>query len=326
MFDAAAAIVRRKLTGRSIYATDRGHIHHVLLTRGMSATQAVALITGLCIVTSAGAMISLYFDLEWIGVAVVIAVIGLLAATRVFGHVEFLLVNARLFGFGRHLSPLAKSNGAGVRNATLSIQGSRQWEGLWGELVESADRFRIVKMQLNLSLPRLHEEFFATWSRDGRHQKELLWDFEIPLVIDEVPVGRMCVSGYTARRFGLLRDERGAGLRGNVRISISGSDPSTGSILQRLARRTQHRQRGVDPSLARCESGCRTDARMSQSTQASRNAAAIALRPSALSSKIGVAGGKRSDAPPMIAGAHCVQPPPPTSKSSLAKYDGRLVN
>ena len=32
----AAAILRRKLTGRSIYTTDRGHLHHCLLRRGLS--------------------------------------------------------------------------------------------------------------------------------------------------------------------------------------------------------------------------------------------------------------------------------------------------
>src|SRR5205807_6415533 len=30
ILDTSAAIVRRKLTGRSIFTTDRGHLHHVL--------------------------------------------------------------------------------------------------------------------------------------------------------------------------------------------------------------------------------------------------------------------------------------------------------
>src|SRR5437868_2212657 len=36
IFDTFAAILRRKLTGRSIYSTDRGHLHHCLLSRGLS--------------------------------------------------------------------------------------------------------------------------------------------------------------------------------------------------------------------------------------------------------------------------------------------------
>jgi UDP-GlcNAc:undecaprenyl-phosphate GlcNAc-1-phosphate transferase len=37
VFDSAAAIIRRRLTGRSIYAVDRAHLHHVLLQRGLLA-------------------------------------------------------------------------------------------------------------------------------------------------------------------------------------------------------------------------------------------------------------------------------------------------
>ena len=195
MFDAMAAIIRRKLTGRSIYATDRGHIHHVLLTRGMKASQAVALITCLCALTSAGALISLYYRQEWIGVCVVLAIISLLVVTRVFGHVEFLLVNTRLFGFGRLFSTFTGKRDTGIRKTSLSIQGTGKWEQLWGAMIEMADRFQIVNMQLNLSLPRQHEEFFATWSRAGRHNRELLWTVQVPLLVDQTPVGRLNASG-----------------------------------------------------------------------------------------------------------------------------------
>ncbi len=107
MFDSMAAVLRRKLTGRSIYATDRGHIHHVLLTRGLNAPQAVLLIAGLCLITSVGAVASLYYDNEWLGMGVVLAVIGMLVATRWFGHVELLLLNTRLSGFGRFIAPFS---------------------------------------------------------------------------------------------------------------------------------------------------------------------------------------------------------------------------
>jgi len=41
--DTAAALIRRKLTGRSIYATDRGHLHHCMLRRGLSVPVLLAL-------------------------------------------------------------------------------------------------------------------------------------------------------------------------------------------------------------------------------------------------------------------------------------------
>ena len=42
IFDTFAAIIRRALTGRSIYTTDRGHLHHCLLRQGFSISAALA--------------------------------------------------------------------------------------------------------------------------------------------------------------------------------------------------------------------------------------------------------------------------------------------
>jgi len=73
IFDSVAAVVRRKLTGRSIYATDRGHIHHVLLMKGWNVSQAVGLIVLLCSLTSIGAIASIYYENEWLGIGVTLA-------------------------------------------------------------------------------------------------------------------------------------------------------------------------------------------------------------------------------------------------------------
>jgi hypothetical protein len=134
--------------------------------------------------------------MEWLGVAVVASVIGLLVITRVFGHVEFLLLNTRLFGFGRFL-PFGTTldHGDEVQHTQVSLQGTRQWEELWGALVDSAEKFHLVKMQLTLSLPQLHENFFATWSRWGKHRREMTWQTDIPLIVEGQPVGRLNVTG-----------------------------------------------------------------------------------------------------------------------------------
>ena len=50
-------------------------------------------------------------------------------------------------------------------------------------------------MRLNLSLPRLHEDFYASWQRSGNHRRELLWQTDIPLVVSGQSVGRLCVTG-----------------------------------------------------------------------------------------------------------------------------------
>ena len=49
IFDVAMAILRRHLTGRSIYTTDRAHLHHSLLKRGFSSTKTATIIGLLCV-------------------------------------------------------------------------------------------------------------------------------------------------------------------------------------------------------------------------------------------------------------------------------------
>ena len=68
ILDTSAAIVRRKLTGRSIYTTDRGHLHHVLLRRGLSNRGVLLLVGGLSVVASVAAFFSLYLNSEVAGI------------------------------------------------------------------------------------------------------------------------------------------------------------------------------------------------------------------------------------------------------------------
>jgi UDP-GlcNAc:undecaprenyl-phosphate GlcNAc-1-phosphate transferase len=193
MLDSLAAILRRKLTGRSIYMTDRGHIHHRLLTQGLSTRQAVAMISGLCVITSLGSLAGVYFASEWIGIVTVLFVLGTLITTRLFGHVELMLLNRQLLGIGRSIV-----SGAGEKSsqATHRLQGSLQWEEkIWNALVESAERFSLTRIRLNLYLPHLHEDFYATWQRRAAGTAGTAWRMELPLVANGMTVGYLHVTG-----------------------------------------------------------------------------------------------------------------------------------
>ena len=58
VFDASAAIVRRKLNGRHIGQGDREHIHHVLRDRGLSPSQTLLRICLMCSITAAAVLVS----------------------------------------------------------------------------------------------------------------------------------------------------------------------------------------------------------------------------------------------------------------------------
>jgi len=194
LLDTLMAVLRRKLTGRSIYATDRGHIHHRMLTHGLTPRQTVSLIGGLCLITSLGAVLSLYFQREWLGWAGILIVFGLLVGSRLFGHVELLLLNSKMMGFGRALVKWGDNRRS--NQTSQQLQGKLQWEEkIWIALIESAERFGIKQLKLNLYLPHLHEDFHASWKAPNQDPTQQQWRLQLPLTTSEMIIGTLDVIG-----------------------------------------------------------------------------------------------------------------------------------
>jgi len=92
MFDIAAALVRRQLTGRRLDAPDRGHIHHRLLDRGWTPWQVLCLLGALCLTMGAAATAATIFRLDALAWIASVTLIVLMIRLRLFGHHEFALV------------------------------------------------------------------------------------------------------------------------------------------------------------------------------------------------------------------------------------------
>jgi hypothetical protein len=120
-------------------------------------------------------------------------VLGTLITTRLFGHVELMLLNRQLLGIGRSIVSGASEKSS---QATHRLQGSLQWEEkIWNALVESAERFSLTRIRLNLYLPHLHEDFYATWRRRAAGTAGKAWRMELPLVANGMTVGYLHVTG-----------------------------------------------------------------------------------------------------------------------------------
>ncbi len=192
--DTAAAILRRKLTGRSIYATDRGHLHHCLLRRGMSVWAVLLLVSGFCLVTGLSVLASQAFNNEWIALVTGLAVIGILLTTRLFGHAEALLVKTRLLAFGRVL--FSPSIHGRARQLEVRLQGNADWRGLWTTLTAAAEQLNLQQLCLDVNAPALHEGYHARWDRaheDG--EVPSLWRAAIPITALGSIVGRLELAG-----------------------------------------------------------------------------------------------------------------------------------
>ncbi|HWB10181.1 MAG TPA: MraY family glycosyltransferase [Pirellulales bacterium] len=195
IFDVTAAIVRRRLTGRSVYTTDRGHLHHRLLDATGNNALVVAMIGVACAVTCAGATLSVHYNNDLLAFGSIIPVVGILVATRVFGHVEVLLLTTHMRALGRSmLRPLPRGE-AGAVEASFRLQGSRPWDEIWEALTEFADKLDLAAIRLDVNLPALAEDFHASWRRPSQHHREELWRTEIPLWMGSQMIGRLIVSG-----------------------------------------------------------------------------------------------------------------------------------
>jgi UDP-GlcNAc:undecaprenyl-phosphate GlcNAc-1-phosphate transferase len=194
IFDTTAAIVRRMLTGRSIFTTDRGHVHHCLLQRGLSVRCSLLLLLFVCLVLSGGGYASVAFNNEFIAVATGLAVVGTLIATKLFGYAEAVLIKERLTDLGSALITSSE-----IRQVEVHLQGSAAWQELWNNLKERAVELKLVHLRLDVNAPAIHENYHARWDRRGEDVGEspTLWRLQMPLAADGQSLG--CLEIYGQR-------------------------------------------------------------------------------------------------------------------------------
>lgn len=201
LFDSSMAVLRRKLTGRSIFSTDRGHLHHSLITRGFGQSRLVILISIFSGVLAAGALVSVILRNEWIALMAVTLILGSLIAGRLFGHAEMRLLVSRVLATHRTL--LSQRQTADLAQHHR-LQGERSWERVWDMLVEFADKYDLAKVCLDLNAPWLHEGYHACWNRDKIPGEDQRWRIAVPLLVDDRSIGRLEVIGSSAAASSLL--------------------------------------------------------------------------------------------------------------------------
>ncbi len=194
MFDVGIAILRRKLTGQSIYTTDRGHLHHVLQRYGLGHIGTVLVIAALSLVCGIGALASVFWKSEVMAVLVCGSVLSLLVITRSFGHAECGLLWRRFRSF---LLSCWRFHQVTADNHSLSsrFHGNREFEQAWESLVELAERFDLSELNFNVNAPMFGEVFHANWQRRSLGTLGRYWETEVPLVWERYEIGRLKVTG-----------------------------------------------------------------------------------------------------------------------------------
>jgi UDP-GlcNAc:undecaprenyl-phosphate/decaprenyl-phosphate GlcNAc-1-phosphate transferase len=194
MFDVGIAILRRKLTGQSIYATDRGHLHHVLQRYGLGHIGTVLVIASLSLICGIGALASVYWKSEAMAILVCGSVLSLLVITRSFGHAECGLLWRRFRGFVASCWRLHQFP-QGNEPHSSRFHGNREFDQAWESLVQLGERFDLSELNFNVNAPMFGEVFHANWQRRSLGRLGRHWETEVPLVWQRHEIGRLRVTG-----------------------------------------------------------------------------------------------------------------------------------
>ncbi len=194
MFDSVIAILRRLLTGRSIYATDRGHLHHRLLDR-FSHPKMLFLVAALTATTSAASILSVVLHQQWIGLVGVGLVLGTLVLTRMFGSAELNMLARRTANFGESMLVRSNLSDTKVHQKTVQLQGNRHWDSIWNSLVEFAVDRELAKIKLDVSIAWMQEGYHGSWRRSRLPELSEQLCLKMPIYLDGRLVGRLEVIG-----------------------------------------------------------------------------------------------------------------------------------
>jgi len=194
LFDSAIAILRRILTGRSIYATDRAHLHHRLLDR-FSHPMMLVVVAALTGISSFSAYLSIVFNQQWIAFLGLATVVGVLVLSRSFGHSELLMLVRRGVSFGESLLVRSHHCDKQVHQKTVQLQGCRKWDAIWRSLVEFASDRQLSKISLDVSISWMQEGFHGSWQRSRLPEKSEQFSLKMPIYLEDRLVGRLELIG-----------------------------------------------------------------------------------------------------------------------------------
>ncbi|MBX3416592.1 MAG: undecaprenyl/decaprenyl-phosphate alpha-N-acetylglucosaminyl 1-phosphate transferase [Pirellulaceae bacterium] len=193
LIDTSAAVIRRRLTGKSIYTEDRGHFHHVLAKKGFSPQTSLLYLAFFTSMTAMGAAVALTLGQAVYAFASIAMAIFFMVAFGIFGVAEFKLLSKKVSNLLLSFIRLPKRKiGNQAQESTLSLQGDEDWAAIWRHFRSFAESHDLSMIVLDVNAPWRHESFHAYWrqstfNRSANHN----WCVELPIVVEQRIWGRI---------------------------------------------------------------------------------------------------------------------------------------
>jgi UDP-GlcNAc:undecaprenyl-phosphate GlcNAc-1-phosphate transferase len=190
IFDGMAAVIRRRLSGRAVYAPDRGHIHHCLQKRGWTNRQILLGVGALCAATGFAVLLGLYFRSEPLALGATLAVVIGCVVTKVFGNYEYMLLVGTPRTKWKALRGSWQMQTSRVLTICTQLRQCRSAEEVWNSLRQAADDFHLAGIHWELARSAL--AYKQAWHQTT-NVREPLWHMALPLMADGLPLGELKV-------------------------------------------------------------------------------------------------------------------------------------
>jgi UDP-GlcNAc:undecaprenyl-phosphate GlcNAc-1-phosphate transferase len=203
--EAGLSLVRRFLSGQPLFQSDRGHIHHMLLRRGMNQRQAVILLYGICALCSLFGLMLLNPERNLAALIFFVLGVGIVFGVQHLRYAEFSeLGNQIREGVTRHRRAMAVN--VRVRRTSADLSSTKTTDQFFAALSDMlmTNEFDCAVLEinrhaehLNLSAARYSRHFPATsasrvvwtWERGDTPLEDILssnqfWTLRLPLTDD----------------------------------------------------------------------------------------------------------------------------------------------
>jgi UDP-GlcNAc:undecaprenyl-phosphate GlcNAc-1-phosphate transferase len=178
--EAGLSLVRRFLGGDSLLAGDRGHIHHMLLRRGLTQRQVVILLYGICAVFTLFGLMLLNPQRNLAALIFFVLGVGIILGVQRLRYAEFSELGSQLrrrVAFGRR----SLAVNVRVRRTSDDLSGARNPQQLFAALsvLLATDEFDCVVLEVNRAAEGFDEAAarYLRFSQPGGEMR-VVWAWE----------------------------------------------------------------------------------------------------------------------------------------------------
>jgi UDP-GlcNAc:undecaprenyl-phosphate GlcNAc-1-phosphate transferase len=206
IFDGMAAVIRRRLSGRAVYAPDRGHIHHCLQRRGWSNHQILMAVGALCAATGLAVLLGLYFRSEPLALLATGAVVIGCVVTKLFGNYEYKLLIGTPRTKWRAIRSGLQIEASRVLEICNRIGACKTPNEVWTTMQQAAEGFHWAELSLDFGTNPTEPPSKAndttqptSWRYDSTSEQGS-WRLSLPLNMNGFSLGVLRVRGRSLSR------------------------------------------------------------------------------------------------------------------------------